>query len=68
MNYYITYPNELTGARDIVSPPLTRSTAVKTLLKAASGMIQGKGCTGWPHPEWLGLVSDEDTNQLFFNL
>lgn len=68
MKYFITYPNELTGARDIVSPLLTRAMAIKTLLKAASGMIQGKGCTGWPHPELLGLVSEEDTNQLLFNL
>lgn len=68
MNYYITYPNELTGARDIVSPPLSRSMAIKTLLKAAAGLIHEKGCKGWPHPELLGLVSEEDTNQLLFNL
>lgn len=68
MKYFITYPNELTGVRDIVSPPLTRAIAVKTLLKAASGMIHEKGYKGWSHPEWLGLVSAEDTNQLLFNL
>lgn len=68
MKYYITYPNELTGARDIVSPPLTRSMAVQMLLKAADGLTQEKGFNGWPQPELLGLVSEEDTNQLLFNL
>lgn len=58
MNYYITYPNELTGARDIVSPPLSRAMA-KTLISSPSS---------WPHPEFLGLVSEDDTNQLLFNL
>lgn len=68
MKYYITYPNELTGSRDIVSPPLSRSIAVKTLLKAAAGLNKEKGGMGWPHPELLGLVSEENTNQLLFNL
>ena len=68
MNYYITYPNELTGARDIVSPPLSWFMATQTLLKAADGQTQGKIFKGWPNPELLGLVSEEDTNQLLFNL
>ena len=68
MNYYITYPNELTGARDIVSPPLSRAMAIKTLIKASTGLLQKKCSSSWPHPELLGLVSEDDTNQLLFNL